>query len=198
MLLDNNLEACRHILLCILFIFPLFSKRLKWQRPKLTQSVYFYIYLSTTFRKKYMSLLSQGLDILLWRSGLFSETGWSSIKALVLVLLFYLSSSDSPPFQLFGSLPGNPNSPTSESRRKARAKYRNYCVSFLPPMPVTLLPPSRAPPIMRPYLSSLIYRWYQNAWFCPSVRALPFHTIFLPYRFKGKQSGHLHPQKHSD
>lgn len=74
------------------------------------------------------------------------ETGLSCIKALVLLFLFYPSSSASPPFQLFGSLPGNPNSPTCESRRKARAKYRRCCVSLsFPPMPATLLPPSGDP-----------------------------------------------------
>lgn len=81
----------------------------------------------STFTNKCMALLSQGC----WE--LFSETGLSPTKALVLLLPFHPSSSASLPFQLFGSLPGNPNSPTCESRRKARAKHRECCVSLVFP-----------------------------------------------------------------
>lgn len=94
----------------------------------------------------------------IWPCSVSCDTQYVAVSFLVnlaylpsrpcLLLPFNPSSSASRPFQLFASLSGNPNSPTCESRRKARAKYRACCASlFFPPMPATLLPPSRDPQI---------------------------------------------------
>lgn len=148
----------------------------------MTQSFILYASVICITFRKYMSLISQWWGMLLWQPGLCSEPGLSSIMALVLVLLFSPSSPDSPPFQLFGSLPRNPHSPTSESRRKARAKYRDCCTSLLlPPVPATLLPPSRDPQLhvhIFPFRSIAVIRTPNLA----PARGLWLYTMFLPYR----------------
>lgn len=55
--------------------------------------------------------------------GLFGETGSACIEAW----LSYASSSDSPPLLLFTSLPGNPNSPSSQLSSEGRPKNRDCC-----------------------------------------------------------------------
>lgn len=93
--------------------------------------------LQMTLRKRSMS--SRGKT---WWSGLFGETGSALIEAWISAWLSEATSSDSPPLLLFGSLQGNPDSPSSQSRSEARPKYRNRLFSlFFPYMPASFLPP---------------------------------------------------------
>lgn len=46
----------------------------------------------------------------------------------------------------------------------------------------------KRPPIIHPYLPSLIHHCHHNTRFRPGVRALTLHTVFLPHRFGGKHA----------
>lgn len=119
--------------------------------------------------------------MLLWQPELFSGPGLSSMVASVLVSLFYPSSSDSPPFQLFGSLPKNPNSPTSRSQGGRPQLNIETVVSLsFPTMPGTLFPPSRDPQLhvhIFPLRSIAVIRTPNLA----QARGLWLYTVFLPY-----------------